>query len=48
MKAVEATVERIPHGKFVTISDASHFSNLDNPAEFNRHILEFLKEVDGQ
>ena len=48
MKAVEATVERIPHGKFVTIPDASHFSNLDNPAEFNRHILEFLKEVDDQ
>ncbi len=48
MRAVEATVEKIPHGKFVTIPDASHFSNLDKPIEFNRHILEFLREAEGQ
>ena len=48
MNAVEATVEKIPYAKFVTIEGASHFSNLDKPEEFNRHILDFLKDADGE
>ncbi len=47
MKAVKATVEKIPHAKFVTIQNASHFSNLDRPTDFNKHILEFLKKAEN-
>jgi len=37
-----AMAETIPNARYVEIPDAGHLSNLENPAEFNRVLLEFL------
>ncbi|MDO8124548.1 MAG: alpha/beta fold hydrolase [Candidatus Hermodarchaeota archaeon] len=36
----------IPEAKFVIMKGASHMTPVDNPAEFNMLVLDFLKEVD--
>ncbi len=41
--ASAAMKERIPHSKMVTIPNAGHMSNLENPSVFNSHLSEFLK-----
>jgi pimeloyl-ACP methyl ester carboxylesterase len=39
--------QRDPQREFVAISDASHCSNIDNPAFFNSVVLEWLGRVFG-
>jgi pimeloyl-ACP methyl ester carboxylesterase len=34
----------IPPSRFVMIPRAAHLSNLERPSEFNRIVLEFLRE----
>ncbi|MGH8742532.1 MAG: alpha/beta fold hydrolase [Burkholderiales bacterium] len=38
---------RIPGAKLVEIEGAGHVSNLDQPARFNRALMDFLKENDA-
>jgi 3-oxoadipate enol-lactonase len=40
-----AMKERIPHAELHVIPRAGHLSNLENPEEFNRHILDFLARL---
>jgi 3-oxoadipate enol-lactonase len=35
----------IPNSDLHVIPDAAHLSNLENPEEFNRHLLDFLKNL---
>jgi 3-oxoadipate enol-lactonase len=37
----------IPQAKFVVMKGASHMTPVDNPAEFNMLVLDFLKKVDA-
>jgi len=37
--------EKIPGSRLAVIPQAGHLSNLENPDEFNRHFLEFLKGI---
>jgi pimeloyl-ACP methyl ester carboxylesterase len=37
--------EQIPESRLKSLSDAGHFSPLENPKEFNSTLLSFLKEV---
>jgi 3-oxoadipate enol-lactonase len=37
--------ERIPNSEWHVISRAAHVSNLENPQEFNAHLLEFLQKI---
>ena len=37
--------EKIPNSDMHEISNAAHISNLENPEEFNRHLLDFLKKI---
>ncbi len=39
--------EKIPNARLAAIKAAGHLSNLENPAEFNRHLLEHLKDYAG-
>ncbi len=41
----EDIAARIPGAKFVRLADAAHLSNLDQPVEFNRTVLDFLLGV---
>lgn len=43
--ASQAMHEKIPGSKLHIIPNAGHVSNLENPEEFNRHLLVFLKQV---
>jgi 3-oxoadipate enol-lactonase len=36
---------KIPDARLRLIPDAAHMSNLENPQEFNRHLLEFLHAI---
>jgi 3-oxoadipate enol-lactonase len=36
---------KIPQSEMHIIPDAGHLSNLENPAEFNKHLLSFLKKI---
>jgi len=36
--------EKIKHSQLEIIPDAAHMSNLENPEEFNRHLLQFLEK----
>ncbi len=40
--AAEAMHAKIPHSELRVIPNAAHMSNLENPQEFNRHLLDFL------
>ena len=44
--SLSTTHARIPGSKMVTIPDAGHLSNMDQPEVFNREVLNFLAEVD--
>jgi pimeloyl-ACP methyl ester carboxylesterase len=37
--------EKIRGSELHIIPDAAHMSNLENPEEFNRHLLAFLQRV---
>ncbi len=43
-EAVELLMERIPHARKAVIHDAAHLPNLEHPDEFNRLVLDFLRE----
>ncbi len=43
--AAEYMASKIPGAELVVIPDAGHASNIDQPAEFNRRVLEFLAAV---
>ena len=36
----------IPNSEFVIMKGASHMTPVDNPAEFNKLVLDFLAQVD--
>lgn len=40
-----AMKEKIPGAEMHILPDAAHVSNLENPEEFNRHLLDFLKKI---
>jgi len=44
-EAAGAMHEKIPRSKLAIIPRAAHLSNLENPEDFNRHLLEFLREI---
>jgi 3-oxoadipate enol-lactonase len=37
--------DKIPNSEFHVISNAAHMSNLENPGEFDRYLLDFLKRL---
>ena len=41
----EALQRQIPNAELHVIPSAGHMSNLENPAEFNRHLIEFLNRL---
>jgi len=43
--ASQAMHEKSPHSELHIIPNAAHMSNLENPTEFNRHLLAFLQRV---
>jgi pimeloyl-ACP methyl ester carboxylesterase len=45
LAAADAMARRIPGARKVVIEGAGHAANMDQPAEFNRAVLEFLEEV---
>jgi pimeloyl-ACP methyl ester carboxylesterase len=45
LAAADAMARRIPGARKVLIENAGHAANMDKPAEFNRSVLEFLKDV---
>ena len=40
-----AVREKIRNSELHVIPRAAHMSNLENPAEFNQHLLEFLEKL---
>lgn len=44
---VERTRRYAPHGHYVSISGAGHFSHEEMPDEVNRHLIRFLEQVHG-
>jgi 3-oxoadipate enol-lactonase len=36
----------IPNSELQIVSNAAHLSNLENPEEFNSHLLNFLRRLD--
>lgn len=45
--ASEAMHKQIKNSVLHSIPNAAHMSNLENPAAFNKHLLEFLKRLGG-
>lgn len=43
--ASESMREKIPNAEMHILSGAAHMSNIENPAEFNKHMVEFLQKV---
>ena len=43
--AAQSLAGKIPGAQFHTLPAAGHISNLENPAEFNRHLLAFLERI---
>jgi pimeloyl-ACP methyl ester carboxylesterase len=39
----QSMAESIAGSRFVVVPDSGHLSNLENPGEFNRALLEFLR-----
>jgi 3-oxoadipate enol-lactonase len=48
LEPARLTHSKIPGAQLVIIPDAGHLSNLDQPEEFNQHILTFLHHVESQ
>jgi pimeloyl-ACP methyl ester carboxylesterase len=44
---VERTQRYAPHGRYVSIAGAGHFSHEEAPGEVNRHLMRFLEQVHG-
>ena len=42
---MERMAAKIPGAKFVQLPGLGHLPNLENPAAFNRAVLDFLREV---
>ncbi|HKX12949.1 MAG TPA: alpha/beta hydrolase [bacterium] len=45
VSAAQSMQRRIAGSRLEIIPEAAHLSNLENPADFNRHLLEFLRSV---
>ena len=45
LAAAHAMAQRIPGAREHVIDGAGHAANMDQPAEFNRLVLEFLEDV---
>lgn len=43
--ASQAMNEKIPNSEFYIIPNAAHMSNMENPTEFNKHLVEFLQKI---
>ena len=43
--ASHAMKEKLPDAGLHIIPEAAHLSNLENPGEFNGHLLNFLKKI---
>ena len=37
--------EKIPNAELRVIPNAAHMSNMENPEEFNKHLMAFLKKI---
>lgn len=46
--AAQSMHERIPNSEMHIIANAAHMSNIENPVEFNRHLLAFLKQFKNE
>jgi pimeloyl-ACP methyl ester carboxylesterase len=44
-RASQEMHDKIPNSEFHVISNAAHMSNLENPDEFDKYILDFLKKI---
>jgi pimeloyl-ACP methyl ester carboxylesterase len=44
---VERTQRYAPHGRYVSVAGAGHFSHEEAPEEVNRHLIRFLEQVHG-
>lgn len=42
---VERTQRYAPHGRYISIAGAGHFSHEEAPEEINRHLMRFLEQV---
>jgi pimeloyl-ACP methyl ester carboxylesterase len=42
---VERTQRYAPHGRYISVSGAGHFSHEEAPEEINRHLMRFLEHV---
>ena len=42
---VDRTQRYAPHGRYVSIAGAGHFSHEEVPGEVNRHLTRFLDQV---
>ncbi len=40
-----AAIDRLPHGRVVSLAGAGHFANMEQPQEFNRMLEGFLEEI---
>ncbi|WP_204801412.1 alpha/beta fold hydrolase [Mycobacterium riyadhense] len=45
--AVERTQRYAPHGRYISIAGAGHFSHEEAPDNVNRHLVRFLEQVHG-
>lgn len=44
---VERTQRYAPHGRYISIAGAGHFSHEEAPDQVNRHLMRFLEQVHG-
>lgn len=44
---VEHSQRYAPHGRYISVADAGHFSHEEAPEEINRHLMRFLDQVHG-
>jgi pimeloyl-ACP methyl ester carboxylesterase len=42
---VDRTRRYAPHGRYVSIADAGHFSHEEQPGQVNEHLMRFLRQV---
>ena len=45
LQAADVMAAKIPHAKKIVIPDAGHSANIDQPAFFNRAVLDFLENL---
>ena len=44
---VDRSQRYAPHGRYLSIAGAGHFSHEEAPEEVNRHLAKFLEQVHG-